>query len=96
VRAYFVDIDSGDGSLLLNAPVPADVVIETSPGKYHGYWLTGGVVLEQFRARQLALAEALGGDSKVCDVSRVMRLPGFVHHKSTPFLSRVFRIREGL
>jgi hypothetical protein len=96
IRAYFVDIDTGDGSLLLNAAIPADIVVESSPGKYHGYWLTGNAPLEQFRARQRALAEALGGDLAVSDLSRVMRLPGFFHQKSAPFQSRIFRIREGL
>jgi len=96
VRSYFVDIDKGDGHDLLNAAVPTDIILETSPGKYHGYWLTGSCPLDQFKRRQLILAEKFGGDTSVCNLGRVMRLPGLLHQKEEPFLSRIFRIREGL
>lgn len=96
VRGYFVDIDKGDGNDLLNSPVPSDIILETSPGKYHGYWLTGDCPLDQFRPRQLILAEKFGGDVTVCNLGRVMRLPGLLHQKEEPFLSRIFRIRAGL
>jgi len=91
-----VDIDKGDGDNLLNAAVPTDIILETSPGKYHGYWLTGSCPLDQFKPRQLILAAKFGGDTTVCNLGRVMRLPGLLHQKEVPFLSRIFRIREGL
>lgn len=96
LRGYFIDIDEGDGSLLLNSPEQPDIIVETSPGKYHGHWLTQGGPLEQFKTRQLALAARFGGDTTVCNLGRVMRLPGFVHWKAKPFLSRILRVREGL
>ena len=96
LRAYFVDIDEGDGTSLLNSEVPADIINETSPGKFHGYWLTPDGPVDKFKARQLALAEKFGGETSVCNPGRVMRLPGLVHWKETPFLSRILRIRPGL
>ena len=96
VRSYFVDIDEGNGDDLLDAAVPSDIILETSPGKYHGSWFTGECPLDQFKPRQLTLAEKFGGDTTVCNLGRVMRLPGLIHQKGAPFLSRILRVREGL
>ncbi|MBK6470366.1 MAG: hypothetical protein IPF94_06425 [Betaproteobacteria bacterium] len=96
LRGYFVDIDDGDGSLLLNSPEQPDIIVETSPGKYHGHWRTKGGPLDEFKSRQLALAARFGGDTTVCNLGRVMRLPGFVHWKGEPFLSHIMRVRAGL
>lgn len=96
VRAYFVDIDEGDGADLLDPAADADLIVESSPGKYHGYWLSGEVPLDQFKLRQQMLADRFRGDPKVCNLGRVMRLPGFVHHKGAPFMCRVLRTKKGI
>lgn len=55
VRALFIDTDG--------APFPTDLplqphlVIQSSPGKYHLYWLVNGVELSDFATLQQALAE---------------------------------------
>jgi hypothetical protein len=38
---------------------------------------------------QKDLAARFSGDPKVCDLPRVMRLPGFYHRKAAPFLTRI-------
>lgn len=96
VRAYFVDQDKGSTELLFASAHPADIIIESSPGKFHGYWLTGNAPLESFALRMHALADKFDGDHNICNLGRVMRLPGFIHHKGEPFLSRIVKIREGL
>ena len=96
VRAYFVDQDKGSTELLFESAHPADVIVESSPGKFHGYWLTGNAPLDSFATRMHALADKFDGDHSVCHLGRVMRLPGFFHLKDEPFMSRIVKIREGL
>ncbi|WP_152206503.1 phage/plasmid primase, P4 family [Marinobacter changyiensis] len=91
VRAVFLDLDGAPLEPVIDAARVAGLephmVIETSPGKYHVYWLVEGVKPEYFTAAQRALAIKFGGDPKVCDLPRVMRVPGFLHHKDQPFRS---------
>jgi hypothetical protein len=99
VRALFVDLDK-DGRAKLEAVLrcerPPDIVVESSPGKFHCYWLNDGTVqLEQFKLLQSKLAALFGGDPAINDLPRVMRLPGFFHLKdpSDPFMTRVVSMR---
>ena len=96
IRSYFVDQDHGSPELLFSSALPTDIIIESSPGKHHGYWLTGNAPLERFVPRMHALADKFDGDHSICNLSRVMRLPGFIHHKTVPFMSRIVHVREGL
>lgn len=93
VRAIFVDLDGDDAreklSRVMSAAVPPSIVIESSPAKFHCYWLCFDCSKEQFPAVQKALAGKFQGDPAVNDLARVMRLPGFYHNKSTPFSTRV-------
>ena len=50
--------------------------------------------LDEFKERQVLLAEMFDGDPKVCDLPRVMRLPGFLHQKGEPFLSVLMKPEE--
>lgn len=87
VRAVFADFDG--------APIDPvwqfepSMVIESSPGKYHAYWLSSDVPLDGFKQIQECIALKFGSDPKVKDLPRVMRVPGFEHRKSTPFLSKI-------
>lgn len=87
VRALFVDLDGSPIEPVLKMPLLPDIVVESSPGRWHAYWLTEGCPLDEFKERQVLLAEMFDGDPKVCDLPRVMRLPGFLHQKGEPFLS---------
>lgn len=89
IRAVYADFD---GTPLL--PVweyNPSIVIETSPGKFHAHWLVEDNLfpVEGFRQVQESIIEKLGTDEKVKDVSRVMRVPGFYHKKSKPYMSRI-------
>jgi len=100
VRALFVDLDG--------APLPESwslaphLVIESSPGRWHAYWITDGCPLEKFSVVQEALAAKYRGDASVKDLPRVMRLPGFWHMKrkhpakATPFQTRIIEEDQGL
>jgi hypothetical protein len=94
VRALFVDLDGAPmGPLLQCSPAP-HAIIESSPGRWHGYWLVENCPLDQFRSAQLALAKRFHGDESVNDLPRVMRLPGFIHRKARPFRSRIVDMRQ--
>lgn len=96
LRSYFVDLDGVSADPLFASALPADVIVESSPSKFHGYWLTGSAPLDAYASRMRALADKFAGDHSVCHLARVMRLPGFIHRKGEPFMSRIVKIREGL
>lgn len=86
-RAVFADFD---GAPLPDAwPLEPHAIIESSPGRWHAYWITDGLPLADFVPTMHAIAERFGSDRSVCDVARVMRLPGFLHRKGAPFRSRI-------
>jgi putative DNA primase/helicase len=88
VRALFLDLD---GSPL--EPVRAwdepHIICETSPGKWHAYWLVKECPLDAFKPAQKDLIACFGGDKCIHDLPRVMRLPGFYHQKGEPFMVRM-------
>jgi len=89
IRAVFLDLDGAPPGPVLAAGAEPHAVVESSPGKWHIYWLVTGCQLEQFKPAQTALAAKFGGDRSVNDLPRVMRLPGFIHRKGQPFRSRI-------
>lgn len=88
VRALFADLDGAPLEPVLAAMQP-DIVVESSPGRWHCYWLTEDCPLDDFKRRQKQIAAKFGSDPAVNDLPRVMRLPGFLHLKKEPFLTRV-------
>ena len=90
VRAHFVDLDGAPIEPVFGCAAPPNMVVNTSPGRFHAYWLTDDCPLQEFKPRQQALAMRFGGDPMVCDLPRVMRLPGFFHVKTAePYLVSV-------
>lgn len=88
VRAVFADLDGSPLEPVLKA-LPPDIVIESSPDRFHTYWLTNDCPLDLFKQSQSQIALKFSSDPKVCDLPRVMRLPGFWHQKDTPFMTRI-------
>jgi putative DNA primase/helicase len=94
VRAVFVDLDE-DGYHALekikdcpDIPRP-HLIVETSPDKYHVYWLVEGMELGDFKAVQVDLSKRCGGDPVVKDLCRVLRLPGSWHQKNEPHIVKI-------
>jgi len=88
VRAVFVDLDGPPLSVIHDSPMKPHIIVESSPGRYHAYWRVN-CPLECFKAVQQGLAHRFSGDPSVCDLSRVMRMPGFYHQKGQRFLTRI-------
>jgi hypothetical protein len=91
VRAHFVDLDGAPIEPVLEAAAPPNIVVESSPGKWHAYWLLNDCDLPDFKPGQQAMAAKFTGDRSVCDLSRVLRIPGFWHLKENPFQTRLVR-----
>lgn len=88
IRSLFVDLDGSPLQPVLDALRP-DFIVESSPGRWHGYWLTNDCPLGEFSLLQKQIAQKFAGDPTVHDLPRVMRLPGFWHQKATPFMTKV-------
>jgi archaellum biogenesis ATPase FlaH len=95
VRALFNDLDGAPLEPVMQSKTPPHIVVASSPGKYHTYQLVTGITLEQFEPLQKTLAAQFGGDPKVHDLPRVLRLPGFLHHKGEPFLTHIVSTHNG-
>lgn len=89
VRALFVDLDGSPLEPIQQALIEPHIIVESSPGRFHAYWIVEGVSLKEFSSIQKALAKKFAGDPAVNDLSRVMRLPGFYHLKNTPQQTKI-------
>lgn len=89
IRALFVDLDGAPLEPVLACGLDPHIVIESSPARYHAYWLANDCQLDRFTPLQAAIATKFNGDRVVKDLPRVMRLPGFWHQKSEPFQTRI-------
>ena len=93
IRAVWQEDDDGfDGAF----PLHPSMVVETSPGHFHRYWLvaddwpTDERGRSDFAAVMERMIESYGSDKNAKDISRVLRFPGFLHRKSeTPHLIRI-------
>jgi hypothetical protein len=91
VRSLFIDLDGN--RLPTEGPRP-HVIVESSPGKWHVYWLVDGVGLDEFKAKQMALLARHGGDDCINYMNCVLRLPGFLHQKGEPHLVRIVEVND--
>jgi len=102
VRAVFVDLDGAPLEPVTDFPLKPQIIVESSAGRYHAYWLVDGLPLKDFEAIQNAIIATFDGDKSVKDLPRVMRLPGFTWHKigqdgvpkGPPFETRLISINE--
>jgi RepB DNA-primase from phage plasmid len=93
VRAYFADYDGVPLNNFKRLVLPPDIIVASSPERYHVYYLVEDAPLnkEHFNRTQLGLATLFGSDPNVLGLPRVMRLPGFLHQKNpaVPFTVRI-------
>ncbi len=87
VRAIFQEADRSGVPI---PTLPPHIVVETSQGKFHRYWLTDGgkEALAEYKAVMTTMVEQYGSDPNARDLARVLRLPGFLHQKDpeNPFM----------
>jgi len=96
IRAVYVDLDHPGLKVVMNSDCPPHAVVETSPGKHHCYWKIAKGGPRNLVRLLTALAVKFNADPGVCDVARSLRLPGFMHFKGQPFMSRIVSIDDML
>ena len=80
-RAMIVDSDGAPKPA--QWPYPPHVIIERDPTHWHAYWfIDGNTDAEGWAFAQYQLALWFGGDTKMINPDRVMRVPGFIHQKN--------------
>lgn len=92
IRAHVADLDDvltnqDSFQRAVSSPLPPHFVVQTSQGKYHLYWLVEPYKGNDFYTQQQRkIVQLYNSDSHVTDATRVLRVPGFMHNKSTPQL----------
>jgi hypothetical protein len=95
VRHTYLDLDEDAGASLQAIRTTGDVpapnfVLDTSPGKHQVVWRVEGLDNHEAESLLRALASQYGGDPAATDISRLLRLPGFVNRKyNEAFVVRV-------
>lgn len=86
--SHFIDLDGQP--LPQRWPLDPTIIIQTSPGRYHAYWTITDAPLNTWTHAQQHIATHYHADPVVHDLPRVMRLPGFHHHKTnTPTIIQI-------
>jgi hypothetical protein len=93
VRAVFVDVDQETKNWSALEPMwghmPPSMLVESSLGHFHAYWLVDDCPLSWFGHVQSGLAHHFNSDPQVVDLPRVMRIPGFYHQKNSSVRSKL-------
>ncbi len=82
IRAVFCEFDNKTD--IPKFPLKPSIVVQTSEGKYHFYWLTTTENLEEWAGVQQCIVNNYGGDKNAKDLTRYLRIPGFLHCKREP------------
>jgi hypothetical protein len=90
VRAVYADMDGAPLEKALE--FSPSLIVESSAGRFHCYWLVKDVPLEGFKTLQQSIIRALNSDQSVHDLPRVLRVPGYMHLKYEPFLVNIHSV----
>ena len=80
-RAIWIEDDVPVDEPRDDFPIQPSMIVESSPGKYHYYWLTSTDNFTEWNSVMDTMVEVWGCDKNARDISRVLRLPGFKHRK---------------
>lgn len=94
VNCVYVDLDGTPLQPVEDFILRPHIIVESSPGRYHAYWLINDCQLQLFKPLQVALIKQFNSDPAVKDLPHVMRVPGFFHRKDAPFMTRIITIND--
>lgn len=87
IRAVFEDNDTPHAVPVLY-PLQPSFEVESSPGKFHRYWLVKDEMTQDtFKSVAKSLIQLCQSDPVCKDAPRVLRLAGFYHHKKRPVMT---------
>jgi hypothetical protein len=86
IRAVWAEDDNKRDGPRTDFKLTPNIVVNSSPGKYHYYWLTTTDDLDEWALVMNGICNNYGMDGNAKDLVRVLRVPGFYHHKSDPHL----------
>lgn len=87
IRAVFEDNDTPH-AVPVTYPLQPSFEVESSPGKFHRYWLVKDeMTQDNFKAVAKSLIQLCQSDPVCKDAPRVLRLAGFYHHKKQPVMT---------
>ncbi len=101
IRTHIVDLDNmltaqDSYNRAIAAHPQPHFAVQTSPGKYHLYWLVEPYTGNDFyNMQQRKLRQLYDGDKSVIDPTRVLRVPGFYHLKAQPHLVTCWQLHGG-
>jgi hypothetical protein len=89
INYWYIDIDKVDKSEameeIMNCPAIPSFVVETKSG-FHCYWEAIDATIQNFNEIEERLIHHFKADKQVKDIPRLLRVPGYYHHKGEPFL----------
>jgi hypothetical protein len=91
IRAIWQDDDDGYVGAF---PLPPSIVVSSSLGKFQRYWLGTDLTPDDFKVLMKTMVADYGCDKRAADIARVLRLPGFFHHKADPYLVTILEACE--
>jgi hypothetical protein len=92
VRAVWQEDDEGFSGAF---PLEPSLIVQSSPGRFQRYWFVADdwPADEQGRKDFAAVMERMvlsyGSDKNAKDITRVLRLPGFLHRKADPHMVNI-------
>jgi AAA domain/Primase C terminal 1 (PriCT-1)/RepB DNA-primase from phage plasmid len=93
VRCYFADLDGAPIKNISRLGLWPHMLTQTSPGRFGVFYKMADAPLDEdnFKRTQQALATLFESDPAICNLPRVMRLPGFPHQKEprNPFVTQI-------
>lgn len=93
IRAVWHEDDIGTDTKVF--PLPVSLTVQTSPGRYHHYWLIDGdwpadeSGQSDFEAVMNTMVRKFGCDKNATDIARALRLPGTCHRKGKAHLVHI-------
>ena len=93
IRSLFIDLDGAPWEPAAAALIP-HMRVESSPGRWHLYWLVDDCDLNQFKPIQQAIARKFDGDKQCCERNRVLRVPGLYHLKKEPVMTKLIEVND--
>lgn len=83
-RAIWVEDDNKRDEHRADWPIQPNIVVNSSPGKYHYYWLTTTENPKEWENVMKRMVQDYGCDNQAKDIARILRIPGFNHCKGEP------------